>query len=88
MYILLIIVIFSLIYYKYTNLFTEITSTEIYSIGTGLDNSPYHNFGQLVQSNVSYEMEVKISDGSIDNLNKIENNELDFALCQEEIALS
>ena len=86
MYILIIIVIFSLVYYKYNNLFTEITTTKIYSMGTGLDKSPYHNFGQLVQNNVSYEMEVKISEGSIENILKIENNELDFALCQEEIA--
>jgi len=86
MIILILIIVISIIYYKYNNFFDEISYKRIYSIGTGQIKSNYENLGTLLSNNINYELEVKNSNGSIQNIQDLIDDKIDFALCQEEIA--
>jgi uncharacterized protein len=100
-YLLLIIILFSIIYIKYTDIDPEnfknyslINDMGIsidkplynkYTIGTGEYDTPYHIFGKAISNLNVTNIGVTLTSGSIINIEKVNSGEFDYAICQEDI---
>ena len=62
----------------------EIPTVKLITLSTSNKNTIYYKFGNILSNFLPTNN--MISEGSIDNLNKLKTNRVEFALCQEEIA--
>lgn len=105
-YILILIIIISIIYYKYHDIKNIYLGAEPYKnysflneraikfesrlskeylIGTGEHDTPYEVFGRALNNINNNIMSIKYTKGSLENLRLLDNNDIDFCLCQEDI---
>lgn len=105
-YVLILIIIFSIIYYKYNDISKKYLNYENfnnmsflndrgivieskinkqYTIGCGEIDTPYHSFSKAINNLNVDALDFKFTQGSIENLNLLEENRIDFAMCQEDI---
>ena len=100
-YLLLIIILFSIIYIKYTDIDPEnfknysiINEPGIsidkplynkYTIGTGEYDTPYHIFGKALINLNVTNIGAILTSGSTINIEKVNSGEFDYAICQEDI---
>ena len=62
----------------------EIPTVKLITLSTSNKNTIYYKFGNILSNFLPTNN--MLSEGSIDNLNKLKTNRVEFALCQEEIA--
>ena len=62
----------------------ELPTLRLISVSTSNKNTVYYKFGSSLSNYIPTNN--ILSEGSIDNLNKLRDNRVEFALCQEEIA--
>ena len=105
-YILILIIAISIIYYKFYEIKDKYLEPESYKnysflkernikfdvplhreyiIGTGEHDTPYEVFGRAINNLNNNIMNIKYTKGSIENLRLLENHDIDFCLCQEDL---
>lgn len=104
-YILLIIILVSILYYKYNDitnkylvenfgnfsllankgLSLEVPLFKEYTIGSSELDTPYFHFANAIEYISQEKIGNKLTNGTLENLELLNNNQIDFALCQENI---
>lgn len=104
-YILLIIILVSILYYKYNDitnkylvenfgnfsllankgLSLEVPLFKEYTIGSSELDTPYFHFANAIEHISQEKIGNKLTKGTLENLELLNNNKIDFALCQENI---
>lgn len=104
-YILLIIILVSILYYKYNEItnkylveefgnysllankgiLLEVPLFKEYTIGSSEIDTPYFHFANGIDYISEEKIGNKLTKGTLENLELLNNNQIDFALCQENI---
>lgn len=86
-YLLVFFIVISFIYYKYHDILTNIIEKKTYNISTGVENTPYYVFGEILMKLInkpSSDFTLRNNNNYINKFEELENNNTQFTICQED----
>jgi len=84
-YILVIIIVLSLLNFGYYNIIQYIEEVNHYKLGTASEDSSYDTLGKILEKESPVHLALVNTNGTLDNLSKVNSNTFSFGIAQEEL---
>jgi TRAP transporter TAXI family solute receptor len=84
-YILVIIIVLCLLNFGYYNIIQQIEEVNYYKLGTGYEDGSYETIGKILEKETPVNLALVNSNGTLDNLSKVNSKTFSFGIAQEEL---